>query len=119
MNLALFPRAHTTVLANQQFINSFSSRIYSNKLLRVDFYPTFKPRRHNFSLSYARNRTESKSNSFNFKLLKKKKQTYSDMSPSVELEKPLRISYLKDFLLSLVTINKIYLTYASQYALQL
>ena len=41
------------------------------------------------------------------------------MSPSVELEKPLRISYLKDFLLLLVTINKIYLTYASQYALQL
>ena len=41
------------------------------------------------------------------------------MSPSVVLEKPLRISYLKDFLLSLVTINKIYLTYASQYALQL
>ena len=118
MNLALLPRAHTTVLANQQFINSFSSRIYSNKLLRVDFYPTFKPRRHNFSLSYARNRTESKSNSFNFKLLKKKK-TYLDMSLSVELEKPLRISYLKDFLLSLVTINKIYLTYASQYALQL
>lgn len=118
MNLALLPRAHTIVLANQQFINSFSSRIYSNKLLRVDFYPTFKPRRHNFSLSYARNRTESKSNSFNFKLLKKKK-TYSDMSPSVELEKPLRISYLKDFLLSLVKINKIYLTYASQYALQL
>lgn len=117
MNLALLPRAHTTVLANQKFINSFSSRIYSNKLLRVDFYPTFKPRRHNFSLSYARNRTESKSNSFNFKLLKKK--TYSDMSPSVELEKPLRISYLKDFLLSLVTIDKIYLTYASQYALQL
>ena len=52
-----------------------------------------------------------------FKLFKKK--TYSDMSPSLELEKPLRISYLKDFLLSLVTINKIYLTYASKYALQL
>ena len=74
MNLALLPRAHTTVLANQQFINSFSSRIYSNKLLRVDFYPTFKPRRHNLSLSCARNRTESKSNSFTFKLLKKKKK---------------------------------------------
>ena len=34
------------------------------------------------------------------------------MTPSVELEKPLRISYQNDFHISLVTINKIYLTNA-------
>ena len=112
MNLALLPRAHTTVLAIQQFILSFSSRMCSNKLLRVDFHPTFTPRRHNFSLSYAQNRISLLLLLLLIYLKWFKKETYADMTPSVELEKPLRISYLKDVHISLVTINKIYMTNA-------
>lgn len=86
--------------------------MYSNKLLRVNFHPTLTLTRHNFSFPYPQSRI-----TLYIYILNDLKFLQRHNTLRGTRKKPLRISYLKDFLISVLTINQTYSTYASQYAL--